>query len=108
MYFPPPAQRDRKELFAGVIARTFWGESMLLALVDLEPNAIVPTHNHVHEQSGIVLQGHLQFTIGDETKNLQTGDVYLIPSGVDHSVVVGEQPAQVLDIFSPVREDFKY
>ncbi|UCH60099.1 MAG: cupin domain-containing protein [Anaerolineales bacterium] len=108
MYFPIPDQRDKRELFAGVNARTFWGENMLMALVELEPNAIVPSHHHVHEQCGIVLQGELQFTIGDESKLLKPGDVYLIPSGVEHTVIVGPKPAQVLDVFNPVREDFKY
>ncbi len=108
MYFPISDQREKKELFPGVIARTFWGENILMALVDLDSNSVVPAHHHVHEQSGVVLQGELQFTIADEVKVLKPGDLYLIPSGVEHSVTVGSQPAQVLDIFSPVREDFKY
>jgi len=27
---------------------------------------------------------------------------------VEHSVVAGDAPAQALDVFSPVREEYKY
>ncbi|GAH02522.1 unnamed protein product, partial [marine sediment metagenome] len=30
------------------------------------------------------------------------------PGGVDHEVQVGGTPAKVLDIFSPVRKEYKY
>lgn len=108
MYFIDPIHREYKELLAGVNARTFWGENMLLALVDLDANAIVPSHSHHHEQCGIVLDGELQFTIGGETKTLMPGQMYIIPSDTEHSVVVGSKPARVLDVFSPVREEYKF
>ena len=34
------------------------------------------------------------------------GDAFLIPPDVVHQGVVEEGPARVLDIFSPVREDY--
>jgi len=108
MYFPTIDQRQIKDLVDGVHARTFWGENMLMAYVDLDANAIIPIHHHVHEQMGVVLQGKLQFTIADEVRDLQPGDIYIIPSGINHGVIVGPEPARVLDIFSPVREEYKY
>ena len=108
MPYHDPETRQKKQLLAGVQARTFWGERMLLALVDLDANAIIPPHSHPHEQAGIVLRGELEFNIAGEIRVLHAGDVYVIPSGVEHSVHVGAQPAQVLDIFSPVREEYKY
>jgi quercetin dioxygenase-like cupin family protein len=107
-YFYYPSDRDYKELLEGVNARTFWGENLLLAVVDLDAFAVVPSHSHPHEQGGIVLQGELQFTIAGETRDLMSGDIYIIPSGVDHSVIVGDTPAKILDIFSPVRKEYKY
>ncbi len=100
--------RETKELLAGVKARTFWGENLMLAVVDLEANAIIPDHSHPHEQGGIVLEGEMLFIIAGETRHLKPGDLYIIPGGVHHSVAVGPQPARVLDIFSPVREEYKY
>ena len=57
---------------------------------------------------GIVLEGELEFIIGGETRLLHPGDLYIIPGGVDHEVKVGGTPAKVLDIFSPVREEYRY
>lgn len=108
MYFHDLETRPIKELLPGVNARTFWGDNLLLAVVDLEANAIIPPHSHPHEQGGLVIEGELEFTIGDEIRLAKTGDLYIIPGGVEHGVRVGIQPARVLDIFSPVREEYKY
>ena len=107
MPFYSPDEREGKELFEGIVARTYWGEKLMVAVVDLAPNGVVPPHSHPHEQAGIVLDGELTFTIEDETKVLETGDIYLIPGNVKHSVVAGNMPCKVLDIFSPVREEYK-
>lgn len=108
MYFPDVNSRQAKNLLAGINARTFWGEKIMLAVVDLDAQAIIPNHSHPHEQGGVVLAGELEFTIAGETRLLHPGDLYLIPGSVEHSVVVGPQAARVLDIFSPVREEYKY
>lgn len=108
MYYPDVASRAFKDLAPGIRARTFWGDQMLMARVDLDAGAVIPTHSHPHEQSGVVLAGELDFDIGGEQRHLVPGDLYLIPGGVPHSVKVGSQPAQVVDIFSPVREEYKY
>ncbi len=108
MAFHDITDREFKTLLEGVRARTFWGEKMLMAVVDLDAHSVVPNHNHPHEQAGMVLSGELDFYIDGNHRLLHQGDVYIIPSGVDHKVCVGAHPAQVLDIFSPVREEYKY
>ncbi len=108
MYFPDLEGRPAKELAPGVQARTFWGDKMLMAVVDLAPGAVVPPHHHPHEQSGVVIAGEVEFTIGGETKVLRAGDAYLIPGDVPHGVTTGPAGAKVMDIFSPVREEYKY
>lgn len=108
MYFPDLEERAAKELAPGVLARTFWGDQMLMAMVDLAPGAVVPAHHHPHEQSGVVIEGEVEFTIGDETRVLRTGGVYLIPGDTPHGVTTGPAGAKVMDIFSPVREEYKF
>ncbi len=100
--------RAFKDLLPGIHARTFWGERILMALVDLDANAVIPNHSHPHEQGGIVVKGELEFTVAGEIKKVKPGDMYIIPGGVGHSEVGGPEPAQVLDIFAPVREEYKY
>ncbi|MCZ7569145.1 MAG: cupin domain-containing protein [Ardenticatenaceae bacterium] len=108
MYYFDPIERQSKELAPGVLARTFWGDKMLMSVVEFLPGATVPDHSHAHEQVGIVLEGELTMTIGDQTKVLRPGDVYVIPGDVEHNAKAEGGPAKVLDIFSPVRDEYKY
>lgn len=108
MPFYDPAERLPKELFPGAISRTFWGERTLMSLLELAPGCVVPRHSHPHEQVGIMLEGEMEFTIGDETRIVKAGDIFVIPGGVEHSVKVGDKPARALDVFSPVREEYKW
>ena len=107
-YFHDPQDRESRELAPGITARTFWGELMLLSLLDLAPHAVIPTHSHPHEQVGSVLAGEFTLTIGDETRLVRQGDIYIVPGSVEHSVVVGDAAARALEAFSPVREEYKY
>jgi quercetin dioxygenase-like cupin family protein len=79
-----------------------------MSLVDLPANSVVPLHSHPHEQAGIMLRGEATFTVGDEKRLVKTGEMWIIPGGVEHMVEVGAEPALALDIFSPVREDYQY
>jgi len=108
MSYYDPSERETKELLPGIIARTFWGEKMLAAVVDLDPKTALPMHSHPHEQMGIVIAGEIQFAIQGEVKILKTGDVYFIPGGAEHAAQTFDHPVKVMDVFSPVREEYKY
>lgn len=107
-YFYHPEEREQKPFQPGLLSRTFWGAGLMLAVVDLEANTLLARHSHPHEQASFVVAGELDFTVGGETRHLKPGDICIIPGGVEHWVQVGPQPAQVLDIFHPAREEFKY
>jgi quercetin dioxygenase-like cupin family protein len=108
MYFHNPKNRTAKELVPGINAKTFWGEKMLAAVVDLDPNVQLPRHSHPHEQLGIVIEGQIEFIIAEEKKILGPGEVYVIPGDVEHEARTFGDPVKVLDVFSPVREEYKY
>jgi quercetin dioxygenase-like cupin family protein len=107
-YFFDPKTRTGKELAPGVVARTFWGDRVLVALVDLAPGAVVPPHSHPHEQVTTLLRGNLEITAGGETRSCKPGDVCVFPGGTEHGVVNGAEPARVIDTFAPVREEYKF
>jgi quercetin dioxygenase-like cupin family protein len=107
LYFPTADECARHTIFPGVHIRTCANDRMMLSLVDIEPNAVVAEHQHPHEQVGMVLEGRAMFTIGGEEKILQAGDMYRIPGNVRHKVVALEAPVRALDIFCPVREDYR-
>ena len=108
MYFHDPKGRETKQLALGVTTKTFWGQNMLLSLVTLEPNSPVPNHTHPHEQGGIVVEGELEMDIAGGKRVLKPGDMYIIPGNVEHAARSLSGRAVALDIFSPVREEFKY
>jgi quercetin dioxygenase-like cupin family protein len=94
------------EPFPGCRLRTPYGKNIMLSEVVLDAGAIVPTHQHPHEQAGIVLKGRLELTIDGETRVLDEGQMYIIPPNTPHRAAAFEGAATALDIFSPVREDY--
>ena len=106
-FFPETSECGCHTIFAGVQIRTVAADKMMLSLVDLEPGSVVEEHAHPHEQVGMVIKGRAVFYIGDEHKTLGPGDMYRIPGGVRHRVVVLEEPTQALDIFYPIREEYR-
>jgi quercetin dioxygenase-like cupin family protein len=107
LYFPNAAECAHHTIFPGVHIRTCAADKMMLSVVELEPHAVVEEHSHPHEQVGMVLAGRATFFIGGEQKTLQPGDLYRIPGNVPHKVITGDQPARALDIFYPVREEYR-
>jgi len=90
----------------GCRMRTPHGQNLMLSYLEMDEGAEVPLHDHPHEQGGILLKGKLQLTIGDETRVVEPGSLFLIPPHVPHRAVALEGPVTVLDVFSPVREDY--
>ena len=96
-----------KEVFPGVTLTIVSGEKIMFSRVDFAPEGMVPEHSHPHEQAGFVVSGEAEVTVGGETQVLRTGDYYLIPGGVPHSVRQLAGPLCCMDIFSPPREEYR-
>ncbi len=107
VYFPTSDEMSRHAIFPGVEIQTCAAEQMMLSVVDLAPHSVVEEHAHPHEQVGMVLQGKAIFFIGGEQKTLQVGDLYRIPGNVRHRVVALDEPVRALDIFHPIRDDYR-
>ena len=86
--------------------RTPFGERIMLSYLEMESGAEVPLHAHPHEQAGMLLKGKLQLTIGEETRIVEPGNLYMVPGGVPNRAVAIDGPVVVLYIFSPIREDY--
>jgi quercetin dioxygenase-like cupin family protein len=100
------AELEPIAVWEGVRARRVVGERSMLAVVELEPNTMVPEHRHRHEQLGIVLYGSGTFRVGDETRDVEPGSTWRIPGDVPHEFHVGPEGAVVIDVFAPAREDW--
>ncbi len=66
-----------------------------------------PFHSHVHEQVAYVAEGELYLYVGDNEKvHLKKGDQFAIPSGVPHTIQRLTAYVQIIDCFTPIRQDF--
>lgn len=94
------------ELGGGVKRKVLtWDESLMLVRVAFDKGGVGAPHSHPHIQSTMVLSGSFEMTIGDRTSIIRTGDCYIVPTGVVHSVVCLEA-GELLDAFTPMRADF--
>ncbi len=81
------------------------GENTLLAEFRLEKGAILPKHSHPHEQTGYLVSGRIDLTIGGETHQARPGDSWCIPGNMEHHAVA-HADSVAIEVFSPVREDY--
>jgi quercetin dioxygenase-like cupin family protein len=95
------------KIWDGVIARTVEGQRASLAVVELEPDSVVPEHSHENEQLGMVIRGSVTFRVGTETRELGPGGTWRIPANTPHEVRTGPEGAVVIDVFAPVRLDWR-
>ncbi len=94
------------EILPGCRMRTPYGENLMLSYLEMDEGAVVPLHSHPHEQGGMLLEGRMELTIGEEVRVCEAGELFIIPPGTPHKAVAVDGPARVLDVFSPVREDY--
>ena len=95
-----------QQIWDRIAARSVHGERITLAVVELDPGAVVAEHAHEQEQLGIVLQGSMDFRVGDERRELGPGGTWRIPSNTPHEATAGPDGAIVIDVFAPVRDDW--
>ena len=89
-----------------IAARMVDGERLTLAVVELDPGAVVAEHAHENEQLGLVLQGSMAFRIGDEKREVGPGETWTIPANTPHEATAGPDGVVVIDVFAPPRDDW--
>ena len=96
-----------KEMVPGYLARFVHSENMTFSYWDVKAGSIMPEHIHTHEQINILIEGEFELTIEGEERKVLPGMVNVIPSNSKHS---GKAITDciIMDVFSPVREDYKY
>ena len=96
----------KKRTFKGVSLDSLAaGENSMVAKMNYVDGNFATTHQHPHEQSGYVISGSYRLVIAEQVFELHSGDSYAIPGNVPHSFEV-LQGGQVIDVFTPAREDY--
>ena len=95
-----------RQLAPGVELSTLvHGEKTLMGEFKIAKGSLVPAHAHPHEQTGILISGKLRFKVEAETFDAEAGDSWCIPGSVEHSAEA-LLDSVVVEVFSPVREDY--
>jgi quercetin dioxygenase-like cupin family protein len=63
-------------------------------------------HSHPHHQLVYVVKGALRVEVGEKTFDVFAGDSFIVDGGVEHQAAALEA-SEVLDVFTPVREDYR-
>lgn len=84
---------------------TGYNESIMMVKVAFKKDAVGALHSHIHTQTTFVSEGEFEVIIGGEKKILAKGDCFFTPSNIEHGVTCLEE-GELIDVFSPVREDF--
>ena len=108
MFFEYPNEWNVRESTHGFgPIRLIWGDRVMMANITIPANQPTePLHKHSNEQVGIVLEGEVTLTIGDETRKLKPGDAFIAPPNVPHGLTaVSKNPIRMLEVFCPPRED---
>jgi quercetin dioxygenase-like cupin family protein len=95
------------EMLPGIVRRAVYLEHTMMTFFDFEPGSVVPEHSHPHEQITYVVQGAMEFRLGDETRVLRAGEGVCCPPNVPHSAAILDEPTVALDGWYPVREEYK-
>lgn len=82
-----------------------YDDKIMLVKVKFEVGAIGPLHQHYHSQVTYVDSGIFEASIGGNKRILKAGDSFYAPPHTVHGVLCIESGI-LIDVFSPMREDF--
>lgn len=90
----------------GVTRRVLaYSDSVMCVENTFEQGAVGALHSHPHTQITYIVSGEFEFSIDGETRLVRQGDTLLKENGVVHGCVC-KKAGVLLDVFSPMREDF--
>ncbi|MGO4834750.1 cupin domain-containing protein [Rhizobiaceae sp. 2RAB30] len=104
--FVKPSEDDWTPTEPGIRRRLLTHDDrMMMVEVAFEKGAIGSLHSHPHVQASYVAEGSFEVTIAGETATLETGQSFIVPSGVVHGCRA-LAPGRLIDCFTPARLEF--
>jgi quercetin dioxygenase-like cupin family protein len=82
-------------------------DQLMLVRHYFEQGWVGARHSHPHHQLVYVVKGSLRVDIdGKKTFDVSAGDSFVVDGGVEHQASALEA-SEVLDVFTPVREEYR-
>jgi quercetin dioxygenase-like cupin family protein len=82
-----------------------YSPSMMLVRHRMQKGWVGARHSHPHEQMVYVVSGRITFQHPSGVFEAKTGDSFLVAANVEHQASALED-SEVLDVFTPYREDY--
>ena len=95
-----------EQMSEGIERQMLVGSRMMICRFRFKPFLVTPEHDHPHEQMTIVERGRVRFFIEGTERIASPGDVLHFPSHCWHGATMMDEEVVLIDIFSPLREDF--
>jgi quercetin dioxygenase-like cupin family protein len=90
----------------GIERQMVVGQNLMVCRFRFAPFLVTPQHRHPHEQVSIVMQGRVRFFVEGEERILSPGDILQFPSNCLHGATMMDEEVVLIDVFTPIREDF--
>jgi quercetin dioxygenase-like cupin family protein len=96
-FTPEPGMRRQ------ILANT---DQLMLVRHFFDADWVGARHSHPHHQLVYVVKGAIRVEVGSQTFDARAGDSFIVDGGVEHQAQALEE-SEVLDIFTPTREDYR-
>ena len=90
----------------GIERQMVVGDRVMVCRLRLQPHVVTAVHSHPHEQMTLVERGRAEFFIDGEKRIAKAGVLLHFPSNIRHGATMLDEEVVLIDIFSPIREDF--
>lgn len=105
MFYQPDTSGFQERLPGVSMKVLTYGDHSMLCEFHLQQGSVIPAHQHPHEQTGYLVSGSIRF-FGDEGEvTAVAGTSWNLKGGVVHGAEALVDSV-VLEVFSPVREDY--
>lgn len=91
---------------AGIERQMIWGDHLMVCRLKIAPRTVTAVHAHPHEQITLVERGTVRFVVEGQERISSPGDVLHFPSHCMHGATMLDEEVVLIDIFSPVRQEF--
>ena len=86
------------EFRPGIMSKVESGKNLTMAVMEIAPNKEGSAHDHPFDQCGIVIEGEIEMSVGEEKKLLKPMETYFIPAGLKHNWKTNSSSVKILDI----------